>query len=77
MGRLHRLVDDGAEIGAELVEVDLVAETLAECVEGLFGVVAAAVEAAVDEGLDSSSGGAEEGGDGEGGAGDCEVVAAG
>ena len=50
---------------------------MAERGEGLLGVVAAAVEAPVDERLDAPTGGAEERGDGEGRAGDGEIVAAG
>ena len=46
--RLHRLVDHAARSSLERVEVDLVAQPRAEAGERPAGVVAAAVEAAVD-----------------------------
>src|SRR5687768_8334467 len=52
MGRLHRLVDDPDQLRPELVEVDLLAQTRAEPVDGLDRVVAGAVEAAIYELLD-------------------------
>ncbi len=71
---MHRRVDDSGEIRPERLEIDLVAEPRAEGLERALGVVAAAVEATVDDSLDPAAGGAEERGDGQGRAGDCEVV---
>ena len=49
MGGLHGLDDDGAELGGERFEVDLVANAGAEPLERLSGVVLAPEEAAVDD----------------------------
>ena len=50
---LHRLGHDAAQVGAQRVEVDLVAQPGAERLERARRVVAAAVEAPVDERLDA------------------------
>ena len=65
MRGLHRLGDDGAQLVAERVEVDLVAQLRAEALQRAGGVVLAPVEAAVDGRLDAMAGGAEERRDGE------------
>ena len=49
--RLHRLADDVLEVGAQRVELDLLAQPRPERLERALGVVAAAVEAPVDEPL--------------------------
>ena len=61
--RLQALVDDAAQLAAERVELDLVAQPRAEAGQRLRGVVAAAVEAAVDRRLDAGARGAEQRGD--------------
>jgi len=53
VGRLHRVLDDGHEVERQRVELDLGAQTAGELRDGVLGVVAAAVEAAVDEVLDA------------------------
>lgn len=60
MGGLHRLADDGAELAAGCVEIDLVAQAGVERLERSGGVVAAPVEAPVDERLDAGTGRTEE-----------------
>ena len=72
---LHRLVDDRAQLAAERVQVDLVAQARRERSECRLGVVAAPVEPAIDERLNAPAGRAEERGDGEGRARDGQVVA--
>src|SRR5690242_5879327 len=62
---LHRVVDHVAELAHERVEVDLLAQAQAEAVQRPRGVVAAPVEAAVDERLYARAHRAEQGGDGE------------
>jgi len=49
--RLHRLGDDGLEVALERRELDLLAQSRAEALERALGVVAAALEAPVDEAL--------------------------
>jgi hypothetical protein len=71
--RLHRLGDHGGQLGAQRVEVDLVAQVRGERRERLLRVVLAAVEAAVDESLHTASGRPEQRGDGERRARDGEV----
>ena len=61
------------QVGADGVEVDLVPQPARELVQGPGGVVPAAVEAAVDQGLDPAAGRPEQRGDRQGGAGDGEV----
>ena len=55
MGGLHRVEDRGAQLGADRLEVDLVAQPRAEGLERLRGVVAVAVEAPVDGVLDAGT----------------------
>ena len=62
MGRLHGVVDHGADVGGQLVQVELVAQLVGEAFEGAGGVVARAVEAAVHDALDARPEGAEEAG---------------
>ncbi len=52
LGRLHGLVDHGQQLAPEGVQVDLVAEAGREPLHGPGGVIAAAVEAPVDQVLD-------------------------
>jgi hypothetical protein len=56
LSRLHGLVDHGQQLGGQRVQVDLLAQPRAEPLDGAGGVVAAAVEAPVDLGLDAVSG---------------------
>jgi hypothetical protein len=67
LGRLHRLVDHGQQLGGQGVQVDLVAQAGREPLDGAGGVVAAAVEAPVDQVLDAAPGGLEQRGHGQGG----------
>jgi hypothetical protein len=53
---LHRLANRGQQLGREGVQVDLLVHAGAEGRDGLGGVVAAAVEAPVDRGLDAAVG---------------------
>jgi hypothetical protein len=55
LGRLHGLVDHPQQLALQGVQVDLVAQPGREGVQGAGGVVAAAVEAAVDQVLDSAA----------------------
>ena len=55
MRRLHRLGHDAAQVGAERLEIELVAQTAAERLECPRGVVAAAEEAPVDRRLDAGA----------------------
>src|SRR5215204_5347108 len=68
-GRLHRLVDQGQQLGREGVQVDLLVQPPAERLDGGRGVVAAPVEAPVDGLLDPAAGRLEQGGHGQGGPG--------
>jgi hypothetical protein len=61
---LHSLVDHGQQVGAEGVQVDLVAEPGRELLHGAGGVIAAAVEAPVDNQLDAAAQRLEQGGGG-------------
>ena len=63
MGWLHRLLYSCAQVGTHRLQVELVSEPAGEGVQGPGRVVAVAVEASVDDGLVSLTGGAEEGGD--------------
>jgi hypothetical protein len=65
-GRLHGLVHDRQQLAAEGVEVDLVAQAGGERLDGLDGVVLAAVEAPVHDLLDAAAGRLEQGGHGQG-----------
>ena len=56
LGRLHRLLGHGEQLGREGVEVDLLAQPGTEGGHRLGGVVVAAVEAPVDQGLDAAPG---------------------
>ena len=66
MGRLHRLVNYGHQLGREGVQVDLVAEAGAERLDGLGRVVAAPVEAPVHHRLNTVTDGPEDRGRGQG-----------
>src|SRR5215217_1810845 len=72
-GRLHGPVDHGQQLAVQGVQVDLVAEAGREVLDGPGGVVAAAVEAPVDHGLDAAAQGLEGGGHGQGGGGHGEA----
>jgi hypothetical protein len=54
-GRLHGLVDHGQQFGVQGVQVDLAAEADAERLDGLGGVVPAAVEATIHDLLDAAA----------------------
>ena len=69
-GGLHGLVDHGQQLGRQRIEIDLVAELGTECLDRPDRVVLATVEAAIHDGLDALSDRLEQGGHGEGGAGD-------
>src|SRR3954467_6903814 len=58
--RLDGLVDDADELALQGVEVELVAQPAAEALQRECGVVATAVEAAVDRRLDARPCGAEQ-----------------
>jgi len=73
---LHGLVDHGQQLAVEHVKVDLVAQAQGEAVHGAGGVVAAAVEAAVDQVLDPAAQGLEQGGGGQGGGGHGQAARA-
>src|SRR4029450_1867572 len=68
-GRLHGLVDRGQQLVREAVQGDVVTQGGGEGLDGPGRVVAAAVEAAVDRGLDAAAGRLEQGGHGQGGPG--------
>ena len=51
--RLDGLLDHADELALHRVEVELVAQAAAEALQRACGVIAAAVEAAVDRGLDA------------------------
>jgi hypothetical protein len=53
IGRLHGLVDHGQQVSGQQVEIGLLPEPGGEDLDGLGGVVAAAVEMPVDQVLDS------------------------
>jgi hypothetical protein len=55
-GRLHGLVSDCQQLGGEGVQVDLLTQAGGERLDGRGGVEFAAVEAAVDRGLDAAPG---------------------
>src|SRR5215207_2726511 len=69
LGGLHGLVDHAQQLGVQGGQVDLVAQADREAVHGAGGVVAAAVEAPVDQVLDPAAQGLEQGGGGQGGGG--------
>src|SRR6266545_7011447 len=73
-GRLHGLLDHRQQVGSQRVQVDLLAQPRAERVDGPCRVVAAAIEATVDQPLDASAGGLEEGGQRQGRRGDDQAV---
>jgi hypothetical protein len=68
-GRLHGLVRHGEEFGRDRVQVDLIAQAGAECLDGLSRVVPAAVEAPIHRLLDAAAGRLEQGRHGQGGGG--------
>src|SRR3954464_11565053 len=70
--RLDGLLDDADELALHGVEVELVAQPAAEALQRERGVVAAAVEAAVDRGLDARPRGAEQRRDDQRGDGDAQ-----
>jgi hypothetical protein len=76
VGRLHGLVDHGQQLAVQGVQVDLVAQAGAERGDGAGGVVAA-VEAAVDRGLDPAPQRLEHRGNGQGGGGHDQAGALG
>src|SRR5829696_3234230 len=63
LGGLHRLLHHAHHFVAESLQIRLVAEPRGERFEGLYGIVLVPVEAAVDEGLDASPQGVEQGRD--------------
>ena len=69
LGRLHGLVDDRQQLTAEGVEVDLIAQAGRERLDGLGGVVLAAVEAPIHHRLDAAAGRLEQRRHGQGSAG--------
>ena len=73
LGWLHGLVDHRQQLAGQGGQVDLVAKVGAEGGDGVGGVVAAAVEAAVDPLLDAAAGRLEGGGYGQGGGGDYQA----
>ena len=52
---MHGVVDHGQQLAVEGVQVDLVAQAQGEAVHGAGGVVAAPVEAPVDQALDPAA----------------------
>ena len=66
MCRLHGLVGHGQQLDGHAVQVDLLVQPIAERGDPLGGVVAAAVEAPVDRGLDAAAGRLEQRGHGQG-----------
>ena len=77
MGRLHGLLDHALELAPQRAQVDLLPQPAGEALERAADVVAAPVEAAVDEALDPAPQRQEQPGDDERGGGDGEVRAAG
>jgi hypothetical protein len=65
VGGLHGVADDAAHVGGECLEVELVAQPRPERLQRLRRVVAAAVEATVDDRLDARPRGPEQRGHGE------------
>src|SRR5258707_15010136 len=55
MRRLHCFLDDRYQMLAQLIEIDLIAQSRAESRESLGSVIFAPIEAAVDERLDAPS----------------------
>ena len=53
MGRLHRLVDDGQQVLAYLLQVYFTLQRGAEGRQRLLGIILAAIEAAINEDLDA------------------------
>ena len=72
---VERRVHDADDVAADRGQVDLVAQALGEVGGGSLGVVAGAVEAVVDRGLDAPPERLEEGGGEERGAGDGHGLA--
>ena len=70
MGRLCGLIYDRQQLGGEGIEIELVPQAGGERLDDLCRVVATAVEAAVNRLLDAAAGRLEQGGHGQGGAGD-------
>ena len=75
--RLHRVAHDVLQVGAQQVELDLLAQPRAERLQRALRVVAAPVEAPVDEPLDAAAQRQEQRGHDERRAGDRQVRAAG
>jgi hypothetical protein len=69
LSRLHGLSGHRQQLGGQGVQVDLLAKAGAERLDGLGGVVATPVEAAVDRLLDAAAGRLEHRGHGQGGGG--------
>ena len=67
MGGLHRFLDDGNEVLTQLREIDLIAQGGTEGSNGFGRIILAAVEAAVDELLDSTAQSLHEGSNDKGG----------
>ena len=53
MCRLHRLLNDGEQLLAQLVQVHFLAQRCAERLQGLGRIILATVEALVDDRLDA------------------------
>jgi hypothetical protein len=53
LGRLHRLLGHGQQLGGQGIQVDLLVQPAAERLDCLGGVVATAVKAAVDRAWDA------------------------
>jgi hypothetical protein len=56
VGWLHRLIHHGQQLCRERVQIDLLAQPGAKCLDRLGGVVAAPVEATIHRGLDAAAG---------------------
>ena len=65
-GRLHSVGTDNQQLLRQRIQVDLIAESMAERFNGLGGVVLAAVEASIDYRLDAAAGWLEQGSHGQG-----------
>ena len=73
LGRLHGLVDHGAQLGREGGQIDVVAEAGAERLDGPGRVVVSPVEAPVHRLLDAATSRLEHRGHGQGGGGDDQA----
>jgi hypothetical protein len=72
MGRLDCPIDRQQQLVADCVQIDRVAQAHGECRDDRFGVIAGAVEAAVDDPLHPLSQRVEQGGCAKGGGGDAD-----